>query len=393
MTSQTGGADVTKRVGIAIEMGHMIGHHVGTYKGILAYLAEHHPDWQPVLDPYMVGLINRSGVAEYDGVVGRISATSAEQAAAVGVPIVNHWVNSPAQSLPLVCNDSVAGSQIVVEHLLDRGYRRLGLVCFEGDKINEHRLEGMRRALNGMWGDVEILELNYDFESGPKEFVRFYNRLGKLLKGLETPIGLYIPMDLMAVYVMQACGELGLRVPEDVGVVSFFNTPLCVNASPTLSSLEPADEEVGYEAMGLLAGLMLGEAERPSEPVLVAPKTLRVRGSSNVFVSEDEVVARAMTYISERSHEMITVDDVAEAASVSTRTLSRRFDRHVGQTVLGEINRMRLATVKQTLLDTDLPIAAVAEHCGFSSTSHFNVFFRKAVGQTPGAYRKEHLRR
>ncbi|MEM9110782.1 MAG: substrate-binding domain-containing protein [Planctomycetota bacterium] len=380
----------TKRIGIAIEMGQPFGHHHGCYKGILDYVREHRPHWQTTVDPYMVGIIDGSGQAQYDGIVGRITADAAEKAGKVGIPMVNHWMNSPAQHVAGAYADYTTNGRIVAEHFIEHGYKRLGLISWKTDKARALYLAGLTEVAEQHGIEVETLDVPYDFEDDPDAFATFYSELRKTLLSVKPPIGIYVPMDGMALYAVQLCNELNLRVPDEVGLAVAYNSlDICLNTQPTLTSIEANDEKIGYEAMRLLDGLIQGR-DAPEEPVRVQPKTLRIRGSSQVFVSEDAVVSKAMRFIAEHARTPLSVEEVATAANVSKRTLSRRFDAHVGKSVLTEINRIRTQTIKQELVDTEQPISDVAAACGFTSTSHFNVFFRKATGTTPGEYRKRH---
>lgn len=380
-----------KHIGIAIQMGQPFGHHHGCYKGILDFIRQHRPGWRTSVDPYMTGLHSDSGQPEYDGIVGRISKEAADQARVQNIPAVNHWVNSPTEGLPSVFTDYRACGKMVADHFLEQGYRRIGLISWETDRAKPLYLAGLEQQAKQRGIQIQGLDLPYGFEDDPVLFKQFQNNLRGMLQSLTPPVGLYVPMDAMALYVIQMCDELGLRIPHDVGIAVFYNAvTLCLNTRPTLTSIEASDEQVGYDAMKLLDQLISGEAEEPIEPVLIAPRALRVRGSSEVFVSEDEVVSSAMRFIATNARQIITVEEVANAAKVSKRTLSRRFAEHVGQPVHAEISRIRVQTIMQTLIDTELPISEVAESCGFSTTSHFNVFFRKATGQTPGEYRRKH---
>jgi LacI family transcriptional regulator len=338
----------------------------------------------------MVGLINPSGQPQYDGIVGRISGDASEKAEKAGIPVVNHWKNSPAKNAPCVYADSVANGRIVAEHFIEHGYKRLGMISWPNDKARPLYLSGLKEVADVHGIEVQSLDVPYDFEANPDAFVTFYQQLRETLQGIKPPIGIYVPMDSMALYVIQLCDELGIRVPDEVGLACAYNSlEICLNTKPTLTSIEANDTKIGYEAMRLLAGLIQGDAP-PTEPILIQPKTLRVRGSSQIFVCDDEVVTKAMRFIAEHACEPLSVDDVAAAANVSKRTLSRRFDTHVGKSVLTEINRIRTQLIKQELVDTEQPISNVASACGFTSTSHFNVFFRKATDMTPGEYRKKH---
>ena len=380
-----------KNIGVAIEMGQPFGHHHGCYKGILDYVRGHRPGWRITVDPYMVGLLDDRGKAQYDGIVGRITEDAADKARAAGTPAVNHWMNSPAQqSLPGVFADYTAYGRIVAEHFLQRGYKRIGLISWPTDRARQKYLPGLREVAEQHNIPVQKLEVPCDFEDDPKAFVIFYRQLRETLQSITPPIGIYVPMDSMALYVVQVCDELGITVPDEVGLAVAYNSlEICLNTKPTLTSIEANDIKIGYEAMRVLDGMIHGK-DAPEDPILIPPKALRVRGSSQIFVCDDEVVTKAMRFIAEHAREPLSVEDVANAANVSKRTLSRRFDTHVGKSVLTEINRIRTQLIKQELVDTEQPISEVASACGFTSTSHFNVFFRKATNMTPGEYRKRH---
>ena len=51
----------SKHIGIVIEMGQPFSHHHGSYKGIVDYVREHHPDWTTTVDPFLTGLLNETG--------------------------------------------------------------------------------------------------------------------------------------------------------------------------------------------------------------------------------------------------------------------------------------------------------------------------------------------
>lgn len=392
MSNSAGPQGPSKHIGIVIEMGQPFSHHHACYKGIVDYVREHHPDWQTSVDPFLTGLFDKDGQVRYDGIVGRIAQPEADLAEQHDIPIVNHWLNSPAQALPAVFSDYRASGRIVAEHFLDHGYQRIGLVSWETDRARPMFYAGIKEAVEERGGEEAFaLDVPYMFEADPDSFNEFNHVICELASSRSQPMGLFIPMDSMALYAMQNFQQLGKRVPNDIGVAVYYNAlDLCLNTHPTMTSIQANDELIGYEAMRLLAGQMTGQPLPVDLPILIEPKALRVRGSSEVFVSEDEVVSKAMHYIGDHAREGITVEDVASSAGVSIRTLSRRFNKYVGRSVLGEINRVRVQAIQQVLVDTEIPLHEVASVCGFTSTSHFNVFFRKATDQTPGSYRKQY---
>ena len=131
--------------------------------------------------------------------------------------------------------------------------------------------------------------------------------------------------DQLAFWLLDACRRAGVAVPEEVAVVGVENDEtLCTLASPQLSSVAFEGEQMGYEAAALLDRMMAGEA-KPSEPILVAPKGLVVRQSSDIMAIDDPQVAAAVRYIREHACHGINVADVVKHAGISRTLLERRM--------------------------------------------------------------------
>jgi transcriptional regulator GlxA family with amidase domain len=69
------------------------------------------------------------------------------------------------------------------------------------------------------------------------------------------------------------------------------------------------------------------------------------RRSTDFFAVDDEVVRRALRFMDANFHEPLSVDAVANAVSVSRRTLENRFRNKLGRTVAGEIQRLQVGWV------------------------------------------------
>jgi transcriptional regulator GlxA family with amidase domain len=67
---------------------------------------------------------------------------------------------------------------------------------------------------------------------------------------------------------------------------------------------------------------------------------------------------------------------------------SREFHRHVGLTPNGFRRRARVRRASELLLETALPLASVAQACGFNDQSHLTRTFGAALGLPPAAYRR-----
>lgn len=84
----------------------------------------------------------------------------------------------------------------------------------------------------------------------------------------------------------------------------------------------------------------------------------------------------------------IALAAVAAEVGMSRYHFSRAFKQSMGLSPINYIAQQRIERAKKLLAETDLPIADIALHAGFSGQSHFTTFFRRLVGVTPRAFRK-----
>jgi AraC family transcriptional activator FtrA len=84
----------------------------------------------------------------------------------------------------------------------------------------------------------------------------------------------------------------------------------------------------------------------------------------------------------------LTVEDLAAHAGVSARTLARRFADQVGAGPGQWVLAQRIAAARELLESSDLPLDAVARRAGLSSAVNLRRRFLRALGTTPGAYRR-----
>ncbi|MEU6431776.1 helix-turn-helix domain-containing protein [Microbispora sp. NPDC046973] len=102
----------------------------------------------------------------------------------------------------------------------------------------------------------------------------------------------------------------------------------------------------------------------------------------------DDTLAPLLEWIIARLGEPLTVEDMAAHAGVSARTLARRFAEQLGTSPGQWLLAQRIATARDLLESSDLPLDAVARRAGLSSATNLRRRFLTAVGTTPGAYRR-----
>jgi len=224
----------------------------------------------------------------------------------------------------------------------------------------------------------------------PRRWNQMLGQLAGWIGRLPKPVGLMACNDVRGRHVLEACRKLELRVPEDVAVIGVDNDELmCELTMPSLSSIAQDAERIGYEAARLL-GKCLSRRGRRATHIVVPPKCLVTRGTTDLVAVEDDIVANAVRYIRERATDRMGVPDVVRHVGVSRSTLENRFRELLGRTVHGEILRERIERARRMLATSDLPQHTVAEQAGFSSVHYMSAVFRREFGQTPGDMRRLH---
>jgi transcriptional regulator GlxA family with amidase domain len=95
-----------------------------------------------------------------------------------------------------------------------------------------------------------------------------------------------------------------------------------------------------------------------------------------------------LRWMEENAHRQLTLDDVAARATMSTRTLNRRFREQTGTTPLRWLHRARVRRAQHLLETTGHPVGWIAFQVGFRSPTSFRDRFKRLVGTSPQAYRR-----
>ncbi len=100
-------------------------------------------------------------------------------------------------------------------------------------------------------------------------------------------------------------------------------------------------------------------------------------------------VRNALRHIGETYDLHPTVEEVARHVGIHPAHLQRLFRAHLGETVLGRVQRLRLEKAAMMLLESDLPVVDIAVHAGFNSRQGFGLAFRRHFGVPPAIFRKQ----
>jgi DNA-binding LacI/PurR family transcriptional regulator len=184
------------------------------------------------------------------------------------MPLVVWGAPEPDSSYVVVGSDNRKGGASVAERFLEQGRRKL---IFVGDVDHaevQERCAGFIDAVSSR-ATVHILRPKaFTFEAG----FDCVNALLKKKSGLNSD-GLFAASDLLAMGAIRALTEAGLRVPDDISVIGYDDTPGAASFVPPLTSVHQYLRDGGV----LLAKKMLAMIEgRPAQSEML-PTTLIVR--------------------------------------------------------------------------------------------------------------------
>lgn len=171
---------------------------------------------------------------------------------------------------PFVDVDGRAGMYTLTQHLLERGHRHIGYISAPWELMfSVHRFAGYRQALEER--GIELRE-EWVVAGGLTESSGY--EVGRtLLQDTPRPTAILACNDLMAMGVMSAAQEQGLRIGQDLAVAGFDDIPLARMAHPPLTTLRQPIYQIGRRICTMLL-CILDEEDLEEEHVLLQPELI-----------------------------------------------------------------------------------------------------------------------
>jgi LacI family transcriptional regulator len=320
-----------------------------------------------------------------DGVVAMVHhPRSLDPFRRAGVPVVNTARTLDDDDLigleiPSVLPDDAAVGELALQYFGDRGFRAFGFCGHPRAAWSRQRRDAFVSACRAQGSSCSVTSAADEVSS-------------EWLRSLPRSCGVLAANDRYAWHAIDACRELGIRVPEDLAILGVDNDALLTEmVRPTLSSVILPSERIGYEAARLLDQMLRGKRIAP-KLMKLPPEGVATRHSTDVLSIEDADVAEATRFIRENAAVPIAVQDILNRVSMSRRNLERRFKRALGRSLLDEIRRVHLDRAAKLLRETDLDMPEVARQSGFASAIRFSTVFKEMMGTAPSLYRRQRRR-
>ncbi len=375
------------RVALVIETSSNYGRRL--LEGVTRY-AKSNSNWQVTLEQRSLTDRPPGWLREWngDGIISRATTRRlADELSASRVPIVELTDRHGDFGLTHLWSDDLAIGKLAAQHFVERSFKNFAYCGYSKEAWSEKRLEGFRSHLAALGFAIHAYESpwqelsNFTIEQEESNLIEW-------LLSLPKPTALMCCNDMRGHEVLSACLTADVNVPEKLAVIGVDDDHLlCELCRPTLSSVVPNPESIGFQAAEILDLWMNGTTPDRKE-ILVPPIGIALRESSDTHAISDEIVREALRLIREHACDGITVEEILGSVEVSRSALERRFRKHVAHSPQTEIRLTQLKRVKHLLSETEMPLSKIAAVSGFEHPEYLNVVFKRLLGQTPGEYRK-----
>ena len=115
-----------------------------------------------------------------------------------------------------------------------------------------------------------------------------------------------------------------------------------------------------------------------------------VNKEDSVHHAFNPYVRAALTYIKYHYRDKITVEDIAEAAHITSRYLYKLFRMELGCSPQKVLIEHRVKCAEYLLISTGMKIGEIAWESGYSDIEQFSAAFRRIIGITPSQYRRKY---
>ena len=151
-------------------------------------------------------------------------------------------------SLPFATTDNYSGALAATRLLIENGHR--DIACIQGvvySMPNTQRVKGFRDAMAeaGLADKAMVAGNNFSIENG-------YTQAKILFQKKRHPTAIFALSNTIVMGVIKAAEEMGLKIPEDVSVISFDDSPYLDLLSPPITRISQPLNEMGVLAFNLI---------------------------------------------------------------------------------------------------------------------------------------------
>jgi LacI family transcriptional regulator/LacI family purine nucleotide synthesis repressor len=193
------------------------------------------------------------------------------------VPTVLVNGNLPKGSFHRVYTDEALGAELATQHLIDLGHRDIAFIGgLREMSTTMSKVKAYRKKL-------EESDIPYRAERvlyGEFSIAAGQELMSRLLDGARRPTAVFCVNDFTAIGAMKAIVEHGLRIPEDISVIGFDDTPLAAAFIPELTTISQHTHQLGKLSVELLHRIIT--KEQVKERIVLKPELVERKSTGPV---------------------------------------------------------------------------------------------------------------
>jgi len=276
--------------------------------------------------------------------------------------------NQPGIAVSHVMEDNQMAGRLAARHFMERGHTQFAWFTAYSGLVSNDRYDGFSSALAESGFKCHRLEYRRD-RSNLRDWRHRQSWLARQLRALPRPMACYVLDDQLASEMIEVCLGNGWRVPEDFAVMGTGNIEIACECSHVpISSIDLAEEEIALKAAQLLDRLMRGR-KKPPRPIVIAPRGVVIRSSTDFLAVANPFLRRAVDFIGANLRRPFSLEQVAESAGVSRRTLYNLFRRQLARSPAEFVLKARLDRARQLVAESpNQTIANLAAQSGLGSS-------------------------
>ncbi len=307
-----------------------------------------------------------------------------------GCPVVSLNINSHPHGIPCVVFDLRESSRLAVEHFLQRGFREFAFYSRRLKVLYNSQIAhaAFRQKVETAHGTLHDLDWKEEQGDATDTWENRQEWLQRKLRDVPKPVAIFSAESECAVEIIEACYHERLQVPDQVSVLHMGGSNFFSECSIVPLSFVDVDNDAKARMACELLEAMMNGAPAPEEPILVPPKGICARASTDTLAASNPAVTRAIRFMLDHYADSIGIDDAVQVSGMSRTLLFRAFKADLGQTPHAALMRIRLDKAKTMLQETDAKLSQVAQACGFGHPVGLHHHFKKVLNMSPGAYRE-----
>lgn len=162
----------------------------------------------------------------------------------------------PGAKAPRLFADNVRGAQLAMGHLLEAGHRRIAVIAGPEALLSSiERLEGYSAAMARAHLPLDprlVLHGPYVEETG-------FSAFSTLMQMDDPPTAVFAFADMLAIGAIKLARQRGIRIPDDVSLVSFDDISHAELLDPPLTTVRQSPEAFGRRGVNMLLNLIRGK--------------------------------------------------------------------------------------------------------------------------------------